>query len=140
MMREDPIPMDKWGKDHWSTLAYLETVCVEKQEFEVVTNPHMRSKRRHFRILAQETHTDPCAIPMSREHGTLLFDGSMVENHDDWDCLGDMIGAGLIFPTSDCHGEVGPYSRLKLSEAGQKMAAALRRHKSAGGNFGNFKP
>jgi hypothetical protein len=77
---------------------------------------------------------------MEREHGTVLFDGSIVENHDDWDCLSDMICAGLVFPTTDCHGEIGPYSILKLSERGQAYAAALRRHKSAGGHFGDFSP
>jgi hypothetical protein len=25
----DPVPIELWGKDHWTTLAYIETRCVD---------------------------------------------------------------------------------------------------------------
>ena len=29
---DHPIPMVLWGKDHWSTLAYIETTCVDSTD------------------------------------------------------------------------------------------------------------
>ncbi len=44
-----PVPVELWSKDHWSTLAYIETVMVEHGgRFEVGWDPRMRQNRRNF--------------------------------------------------------------------------------------------
>ncbi len=43
-----PIPMEKWGKDHWSTLLYLETLAVDNSGFAKPINVKMRTNEiRH---------------------------------------------------------------------------------------------
>ena len=46
------VPMDQWGKDHWSTLGYVEAVSVENAGFQVGSDPRMKTNRRHTRVLA----------------------------------------------------------------------------------------
>lgn len=138
----DYIPMTNWSKDHWSTLAYLETVMVDCQGFQVGADPRMRSNRRHFRVMQQECRKPRRAsrewalgVVMDPNHGTRLKDGSTVANHDDWMCVQDMAVEGLF--TTDVDG-VEPGETLHLSDRGRQVAAALRAHKAAGGNFADF--
>ena len=48
------IPMSKWGKDHWSTFAYLETLAVDggKGGWAIPEKARMRTnKKRHPHLL-----------------------------------------------------------------------------------------
>lgn len=139
---DEYIPMNKWSKDHWSTLAYLETVMVDAGGFQVGSDPRMRSNRRHFRVMHQEcpkpkrpTKDWALGVVMDASHGTVLKDGSSVANHDDWMCVQDMAAEGLF--TTDVDG-VQPGETLHLSARGLALAAALRAHKAAGGTFASF--
>ena len=138
---DDYIAMNRWSKDHWSTLAYLETVMVDCGGFQVGSDPRMRSNRRHFRVMHEECPRPKRAtrgaggVAMNAEHGTRLNDGCVVANHDDWMCVQDMAAAGLFTVGAD---EVQPGQTLHLSSRGQDVVAALRAHKAAGGNFAQF--
>lgn len=137
------IPAAQWGKDHWSTLAYVESVMVECGGFQIGQDPRMKSNRRHSRVMAEQCRhpkrpgkaTSAPAIVMNPEHATRLKDGAPVANHDDWCCLQDFAAEGLftVWP----HG-VEPTNILALSVKGQAWAAALRQHKQTGGSFSGF--
>lgn len=142
---DDLIPVDFWGKDHYSTLAYVETVMVECAGFEVGVDPRMRSNRRTFRMLMQ-TNKSPrragsnswqLARAMEPQHTSFLKHGATSEGHDDWCCLQDMASAGLFTDGDDC---VEPGNVLHLSDLGRRFVVALREHKAAGGQFGDFTP
>lgn len=135
------VPMDRWGKDHWSTLAYLETVAVDHGGFQVGVDARMKTNRRHARVLMacpRPKRSAPATMAqvMAPEHATRLRDGTVVPQHDDWACVQDFVGEGLFADGA----EVEPGAVLRLSERGLALAAALRAHKAAGGQFREFTP
>lgn len=140
----DYIPMSYWGKDHWSTLAYAESVMVECGGFQVGADARMKSNRRNFRVMAQECArpkrpgkpTSSIAMVMQPEHSTKLNDGQVVDNHDDWSCLQDMAAAGLFIQNAT---GVQPGVTLALSEKGNAVANALREFKRNKGQFAQFR-
>lgn len=137
--RNDLIPMGKWGKDHWSTLGYVEAVSVENAGFQVGQDPRMKTNRRHSRVLQacprpRRTAGFTLGVVMSPEHATRLKDGTQVDGHDDWACLQDFVGEGLF----EYGSEVEPKKVLRLSERGLALTAALRAHKANGGSYSDF--
>lgn len=131
------IPMERWGEDHWSTLAYLETRAVDARG--VIRNTNMRTHarlHRHFVGLMFDGIQDGSMYP------TRLNDGTELDKHDDWSCLEDMAAAGLLACESrvvrpqDMFGD--SEARIKFTPLGLQVAAALRSHKAAGGNFDAF--
>jgi hypothetical protein len=140
---DDIIPPQDWGKDHWSTLAYLETVMVDCGGFQVGRDPRMRANRRNFRVMAEMCpnpqraglNTASRAVAMDRSNGSRLRDGSVVDNHDDWCCVQDMAEAGLF--RTGVEG-VEPKRVLKLSALGLKVCAELRAWKAGGGQLKDF--
>lgn len=122
------IPMARWGKDHWSLLAYVETVCVDKHG-EIDLQRMRCDADRHpqyvyLRGFGDELH--------SEKYPTLLRDGELPD-HDDWDCLDDLENAGLVE-------NVGFTMRPKyaMTDRGHEIAAALRKHKATGGQYAKF--
>ncbi len=137
------IPVAQWGKDHWATLAYMETVMVEMGFFQVGADPRMRSNRRHFRVMAEgcpkparASHGRP-GVVMLAEHGTRLKGGGFVSDHDDWMCVQDMAHAGLLSVSAD---RIQPGAKIKLSDLGVKLMNQLRAFKAGGGMFAKFEP
>lgn len=139
------IAVNLWGKDHWSTLAYVETVMVECAGFQIGSDARMRSNRRNFRVMHEqcrhpkrpERSTASMAVSMVPQHGTRLNNGTKVEDHDDWACIQDMAQAGLFTVSVDA---VEPKQVLHFSPIGSTIAVQLRNHKAAGGMFATFKP
>lgn len=136
---EDPIPMSEWGRDHWSTLAYAETRCVDHGG--ELANDHMRTNpRRHRKLLG------PSKLFYGIEgpgYPTRLISGAVIVRHDDWDCLNDAVAAGLLEVLSEVDRKPsqafgGMRVRVRLTADGEAACAALRMHKGRGGNFGNF--
>lgn len=121
-----PVPVETFGKDHWSTFAYIETRCVDHGG---------EPDRDHMR-------TDPKLNPglagrgslTGEKHPTRLKDGGTLADHDDWSCAEDLEAAGLL----EWKG-TGMFPIFRLSDKGKAIAARLRAHKSAGGNFADFK-
>ncbi len=99
------IPPEQWGRDHFTTLLYLETRVVDHDG--KLSDPHMRQKYSGY----------PCQ----------LRDGEL-PNHGDYECLEDMRTAGLID-----HGEgQGEVHRYELTVAGWRLAHFLRMRRGQG--------
>lgn len=144
---DDYIPLALWSKDHWSTLAYVETVLVDCAGFQVGADPRMRSNRAHFRVMRQQyprpkratiSTIGSMGVAMDEQaHGTRLKDGTIVAKHDDWCCLQDMAHEGFFTCRPD---GIEPGATIDFSRKGAKVANELREHKARGGNFGDFAP
>lgn len=118
------IPMDQWGRDHWSTFAYVETRIVEHKG--VLDIRHMRCDPSLHPLLAHAgSHS-------SKLHPTRLRVGTQAQ-HDDWSCLDDAEAAGLLRNIG-----TGMNRVYALTDAGHHAAAALRRHQAQGGGFAGF--
>ena len=117
------IEINKFGKDHWSTLAYVETCNVDNKG--VMDRRRMRCNPDKHPLLA---HTPQ----WSSSYSTILRDGVLEDGHDDWDCINDLEAAGLVEPISLVNAIV------LLTEKGKLVSAQLRVHKMGGGKFGNF--
>lgn len=138
------VPETLFGKDHFSTLAYAETVMVDCGGFQVGADPHMRAGRRHFRVMMEECRkpkrvkagnlASNCVV-MDRKYSTALKDGTVVDGHDDFHCLQDLAAAGYFETPAD---EMQPGVVLKLSDRGREVVSALRNHKTSGGTFASF--
>ncbi len=145
---EDYVPVDNFGKDHWTTLAYAETVMVDCGGFQVGCDARMRQGRRHYRVM-REMCMNPkrisgrssAATVMDLKYSTVLKDGTMVQGHDDWHCVQDMANAGWLhvdgYASADA---VEPGAILHLTALGRTVADQLRAHKAAGGTFASFTP
>lgn len=134
--RESYVHFSRWGKDHWSTLAYVE--CRAVDDGGVLDNRRMRTNPRLHRTLVGVTFgqmQDGSAYP------TRLKDGE-IEPHDDWSCLEDMAAYGLlnmyVRTTNDREVFGCDQAKVELTEVGQIVAAELREHKASGGNFAGF--
>lgn len=97
------IPPERWGKDHRSTLLYVETRCVDYGG---------KLDRRQLRI-------------GSDEHPTRLADGVDLAGHDDLDCIADFEAAGLLRN----HG-TGLHPAVSLTDTGWIVAGNMRREKA----------
>ena len=118
------VPMEQWGKDHWSTFAYIETLCVDG-----TGTPDPRRMRTN-----------------GRKYPTRLKEGKELSNHNDWDCAKDLEAAGLILDVNgfDCH-PIPTTSGLKLpkfklTELGWMVIGQLRKHLASGGIYFDFNP
>lgn len=145
------VPVTKFGKDHWSVLAYAESVMMEVAGFQVGLDPRMRQGRRHYRVMreqcirpkrASRVHPDMAMVMDSEKHGTRLNDGTSIAGHDDWHCIQDLAEVGYFrvgdkIATAE---SVEPGVILHLSPWGRTVADALRAHKANGGTFSTFVP
>lgn len=138
------IAVDRWGKDHWSLLAYVETLCVDGKE-GMGTIDRRRVRCNSGRRPMQGVF----GLGWKAAHGTRLdgfFDraksegadacsaaGLQLAEHDDWDCLEDMETAGYVEILSAANGFV------RLTPEGIRVGAKLRAHKAMGGMFANYK-
>jgi hypothetical protein len=93
----DPV---MFGKDHWSTFAYVETRCVDYKG--VLDGDHMRCHGARHPMLAGAGRragviggADGAPYPTRLKRAG---DGSPVElsDHDDYDCIDDLIACGLV--------------------------------------------
>lgn len=122
----EPIAMEEWGQDHWSTLAYLETIQVDGKGH--IDRSRMRTDRAMHPDLAWNPRL-PCKYPTRLK-------GRELAGHDDWSCVEDMAAAKLLSLTWDGMGSAW----VEFTELGWQLAGMLRRHKAAGGNWSNFQP
>lgn len=125
----DIIPMNKWGRDHWSTLAFVATVMADRGQFVMTGDARMRSNRKNFQAMPSTN-----GIVMRKEHGSRLSDGSSVEDHDDWCCIQDFAAEGLLTVE-----EIDVGERFRFSNKGQALVTSLLTHKMKGGTFSNYK-
>lgn len=133
----------KFGKDHWSLLAYLETRCVDGQygvgviDFRRVRcNPERHPVHAVNRTAWQSNYGTKLAgffeFAGRDDLAAAAAAGVQLPDHDDWDCIADLEAADLLTLTSSANGLV------KLTDLGIKVSAALRAHKANGGQFAEF--
>lgn len=132
----EPIPMSKWGKDHWSTLAYLETLAVDHSGIAKPVNARMRTnEKRHPHLVGGDFGMGIGGLGSGlggSKYPTRLKDGE-VKDHDDWDCVDDAVEEGLIEDVG-----TGLNRAYKFTKLGKKVMAKLREFKQEGGNFQDF--
>lgn len=127
MTQRDPIPMELWAKDHWSTFAYIETRVVDHKG--VLNRDHMRCNPDIHPGLGNQAQ----AIS-GKGLTTTLKDGNKIGEHDDWSCAEDLESAGYV----EWNG-TGMNPVFALTESGWQLSHALRRHMSKGGQCAEFK-
>lgn len=138
------IPMGFWGKDHWSTLAYLESVMVDCAGFQVGTDARMKTGRRNWRVMAEGCAspkragraTNALSMVMTEEQSTKLNNGQRVSGHDDWSCVQDMAAEGLFAQAPDA---IEPGVILAFSPKGVEIANGLREFKRNKGQSAQFR-
>lgn len=127
------VPIDKFGKDHWSLLAYIGTVVIDRSG--IMEGPKLRTNKRpgiekHFTAEAKwrpEWGTRLKGYFKNTNDKTLCL-----SDHDDIDCCEDMEAEGLITLGTmvSCF--------VQLTEKGREFLHALYRYKEDGGSFANF--
>lgn len=137
------IPVEKFWKDHWSTFAYAETLCVDSIKGGVGEIDKRRMRTNEGRHPLNAVNVNQGAGPWQPDFGTRLFGywdtlgrrvpARQIADHDDWDCLNDIEKAGLVEVISEVNGFV------KMTEKGLKVAAELRAYKAKGGMFSGFR-
>lgn len=144
---DDRVPMERWGQDHWSTLGYLECRIVDHKGR--ISHAHMRCHgRRHPIMFAAKGNLG--MVGDGSQFPTRLRDGELAD-HDDYDCVDDMIAAGLVTVTLQdapagtlvtglVEAELMTRATYALTPRGQDIAGQLRAHKGNGGNWHTFEP
>jgi hypothetical protein len=137
------IPVDKWGKDHWTLLSYMETLCVDSSKKGVGEIDKRRMRTNEKRHPLHAVNLNQGVGSWQADFGTRLagyWDSlgrkvpkKQVRGHDDWDCLDDLEKIGFIEVISEANGFV------KLTKKGMKVSGELRAYKAQGGMFSGFR-
>ena len=109
------IPPSEWGRDHWSTLLYIETRAVAYRG---------GIDRRHLRINGAR-HPGLAHVRGDFVHPTRLRAGRIEPEHDDWDCVEDMVAAEMVEI-----GGTGLSPIMRLTDFGWQVASRLRRDRA----------
>lgn len=127
------VEMKDWGKDHWSMFAYIECRCVDFDG--VLDYKHIRGNETfHPEIPPEQWRTFYRSYTRWLDkYSTRIKGGEQIRGHDDWDCAEDLQAAGLIKIVSMAH------FQIKITDLGWVAAVLLRKHKSTGGVFSNFR-
>lgn len=119
------IPLEEWGKDHWSTLLYIETRVVDHKGY--IDNRQMRGR--------------------DEKYPTRLADGKEEPMHSDFDCAQDMIKAGLLTGGRVKMADImarpknlrNQTDQYELTPKGWEIAGKLREHMGTERKSGTFR-
>jgi hypothetical protein len=140
--KDEYIDPSLFGRDHWSTLAYVESVMTDCAGFQMGNDPRMRANRRNYRVMNEVPrpkrvkNLSVTNHPMMPDDGSRLNDGQVVRGHDDWNCIEDFAALGFFDVSA---GALDAGVTLKFSALGKTVAAALRQHKQDGGQLEQFR-
>jgi len=112
-----------FGRDHWSTLLYLETRIVDYGGKVENRNLRCITKRHPFFAHGHD----------ASGHPTKLKGTNTIPNHDDWDCIEDLIEAGLV----EWNG-TGASPVFALTDLGWTVAGYCRRWRAEGHGVATF--
>ena len=136
------IPITMWGKDHWSTLAYIDSVIAEHSFYPITIDSHMRTKRETYDYFLMNKAkkfgfiTQPYYNFLSSDaYGTKLNDGTTVMAHDDYSCIVDFAKEGLLNIDEN---SIITNKKIKFSDKGLTVMNCLHKHKVNGGTYSNF--
>jgi len=122
------IDISKWGKDHWSLLAYVETCCVERMGLDY---NRMRCNENKHPLLRGAAC---CNIKWESIYSTRSKEG-LIEGHDDWDCLEDLDNDGFIKILNTPSILI---TVVEMTTKGTEAVHQIRKHKADGGTFTTF--
>jgi hypothetical protein len=104
---ENPVPVSRWGRDHWTTFAYVETRWVDHHG--MLSHDQLRCDRQRHpvfysakrRVITVGTGlADGAKYPTRLKTETPGEDGRWgtveLTGHDDYDCIDDAIREGLL--------------------------------------------
>src|SRR5260221_2484796 len=83
-----------FSRDHWSTLVFVETRCVDYKG--ILDKDKMRCNVNRHAASAGPHQQQSFLMKSEPKNGTRLSTGVVLPDHDDWDCLIDLAKAGLI--------------------------------------------
>src|SRR5271154_4036156 len=89
--RQPLATLENFGRDHWTTFLYIETCCVDHGGMP--NKVRMRCDRRRHPWFV---HMNPADGMREGGYPTRLRDGAELHDHDDWDCIDDLIAEGLL--------------------------------------------
>jgi len=103
-------PIEKFGKDHLSLLAYVASRCAEDTDGRgVLERGRMRCNTQNHRLQARQYHHGDlwnerdstrlagfADFPDRKDPEKVITAGFQLRGHDDWDCLADLEAAGLV--------------------------------------------
>lgn len=126
------VPVEHFGKDHWSTLAFVETRCVDYKG--VLDKDRMRCNLNRHAAFAGPVQRRSLIMDWQETWGTRLNDGSVLPEHDDWDCLIDLTKAGYIeiIDIDD--------ATVKMTPTGLDVVQRLRIYRTGTGRYTGFQP
>lgn len=104
------VPMKKWGKDHWSLLAYIDSCCINNN-----------GKLNSLRMRAD-----------GEKYPTRTKDGEL-RGHNDYHCLKDLESEGFVQNIGTLANPI-----VRMSDKGLDAMKQLTKHKQTGGNYDNF--
>lgn len=129
-------PIEKWGKDHFSTFAYLASCVVNKKG--MLENSRMRTNLRIHRELAGMVLG---SVYDASPYPTMIKDG-VIENHDDWSCLEEIVMAGFVEAWTRPYTKERVFAntqvRVLLTESGWNLLQKLTIHTANGGKYHDF--
>lgn len=125
-------PIKNWGKDHWSMLAYLETLAVEHEGIAQPDPSRMRTNRKTHAGTGGGITPYGSEMDASEKYPTKLKKGEL-KGHDDWDCAEDLAEAGFLESIGS-----GVNPAYTFTDKGRLVTSKLREHKMSGGVFHNF--
>lgn len=129
------VSMDRWGKDHWSILLYIESICVNGADGigtpdreRVQCNP-----KRHPGLVA---YTPTGELLDGSEFGIRLYGGKKLPgpDYDEWDCIFDLECYGLVESLG-----TGIHPEYRMTEWGIRAAAVLHKYKAQGGQLNRYR-
>lgn len=112
-----------WGKDHFSTLVYAETRLIDFDG--KINNAHMRTD--------MDLHPELVHTSLPEKYPTVLYDGTLTNNHDDWSCLRDFCAFDFIEVYQS-----GSVVVVTFLDKGYDLVYKIRKHKCNGGKYSNF--
>ena len=114
----ETVPLERFGKDHWTTFLYLESCAVDSRG--MLDFDRLRvSSGRHPGLAIQGRRGASCGISAGGDYPTRLkgagpdendhYEVELLSGHDDIDCNNDLISAGLVevtVPSIDAESDV----------------------------------
>ena len=129
----DGVSIERWGKDHWSTFAYIESICVDSTngvgrvgDCKVQTNFNRHPELAYMSVTMVGTPLDGSL------HSIRLADGVELPGpaYDEWDCIKDFERYGLVVE------EMMSFEpAYRMTRLGNLVAGKVRAVKTLGGNY-----
>lgn len=107
-MSDSPVIPERWGRDHFSTFAYLGSVVHDNARGGSPDPRRMRCRPGNPLM-----HPQNARVSGDKEYPTRLRGGVLLRDHDDYDCADDIVAAGLLEDIG-----TGAQRRYRMTEAG----------------------